>query len=111
MVNATLCLGTGSRLSTEITVATFLLLSFSKLWSMVTGLVSWTIDDSGGSELTLAAIAFDLDTVKLLMSIFDTDRSGTVTFSEFQGLWKYIKDWQGVSTLSSYFWYKGLTMH
>lgn len=39
---------------------------------------------------------FDLDTVKLLMSIFDTDRSGTVTFTEFAGLWKYIKDWQGV---------------
>jgi len=39
---------------------------------------------------------FDLDTVKLLMSIFDTDRSGTIGFSEFSGLWKYIKDWQGV---------------
>ncbi|KAG9006162.1 hypothetical protein FRB94_012251 [Tulasnella sp. JGI-2019a] len=39
---------------------------------------------------------FDLDTVKLLMTIFDTDRSGTVTFNEFSGLWKYIKDWQGV---------------
>ncbi|KAJ6525877.1 hypothetical protein DFH09DRAFT_1416110 [Mycena vulgaris] len=39
---------------------------------------------------------FDLDTVKLLMTIFDTDRSGTIGFSEFAGLWKYIKDWQGV---------------
>ncbi|KAF8160377.1 hypothetical protein K438DRAFT_311338 [Mycena galopus ATCC 62051] len=39
---------------------------------------------------------FDLDTVKLLMTIFDTDRSGTITFAEFAGLWKYIKDWQGV---------------
>jgi len=39
---------------------------------------------------------FDLDTVKLLMSIFDTDRSGTIGFNEFSGLWKYIKDWQGV---------------
>ncbi|KDQ56332.1 hypothetical protein JAAARDRAFT_158370 [Jaapia argillacea MUCL 33604] len=39
---------------------------------------------------------FDLDTVKLLMSIFDTDRSGTITFNEFAGLWKYIKDWQNV---------------
>jgi len=39
---------------------------------------------------------FDLDTVKLLMSIFDTDRSGTIGFNEFAGLWKYIKDWQGV---------------
>jgi len=39
---------------------------------------------------------FDFDTVKLLMSIFDTDRSGTIGFNEFSGLWKYIKDWQGV---------------
>lgn len=39
---------------------------------------------------------FDLDTVKLLMNIFDTDRSGTIGFNEFTGLWKYIKDWQGV---------------
>ncbi|KAH9485857.1 Programmed cell death protein 6 [Psilocybe cubensis] len=39
---------------------------------------------------------FDLDTVKLLMSIFDTDRSGTIGFNEFSGLWKYVKDWQNV---------------
>ncbi|KAF9443888.1 EF-hand [Macrolepiota fuliginosa MF-IS2] len=39
---------------------------------------------------------FDLDTVKLLMSIFDADRSGTIGFNEFSGLWKYIKDWQNV---------------
>jgi len=39
---------------------------------------------------------FDLDTVKLLMNIFDTDRSGTIGYNEFAGLWKYIKDWQGV---------------
>ncbi|OCH89419.1 EF-hand protein [Obba rivulosa] len=39
---------------------------------------------------------FDLDTVKLLMAIFDTDRSGTIGFNEFAGLWKYIKDWQNV---------------
>jgi len=53
------------------------------------------------SELQKALIngdwtPFDLDTVKLLMSIFDTDRSGTIGFNEFSGLWKYIKDWQGV---------------
>lgn len=40
--------------------------------------------------------AFDLDTVKLLMTIFDTDRSGTITFSEFAGLWNYVRDWQNV---------------
>jgi len=39
---------------------------------------------------------FDLDTVKLLMTIFDTDRSGTIGFNEFAGLWKYVKDWQNV---------------
>jgi len=32
----------------------------------------------------------------MLMAIFDTDRSGTIGFAEFTGLWKYIKDWQGV---------------
>ncbi|KAI0669499.1 hypothetical protein C8Q78DRAFT_1040244 [Trametes maxima] len=30
------------------------------------------------------------------MTIFDTDRSGTIGFNEFAGLWKYIKDWQNV---------------
>jgi len=39
---------------------------------------------------------FDLDTVKMLMTIFDSDRSGTIGFNEFAGLWKYIKDWQNV---------------
>jgi len=39
---------------------------------------------------------FDLDTVKLLMAIFDTDRNGTIGFNEFSGLWRYVKDWQGV---------------
>lgn len=37
---------------------------------------------------------FELDTVKLLMTIFDTDRSGSITYNEFVGLWKYIQDWQ-----------------
>ncbi|KAH9180312.1 hypothetical protein EDB89DRAFT_2216779 [Lactarius sanguifluus] len=40
--------------------------------------------------------SFDLDTVKMLMNMFDTDRSGTIGFAEFSGLWKYISDWQGV---------------
>jgi len=37
---------------------------------------------------------WDLDTVKMLMNMFDTDRSGSITFSEFVGLWNYIKEWQ-----------------
>ncbi|KAL4065386.1 hypothetical protein J3A83DRAFT_465364 [Scleroderma citrinum] len=36
---------------------------------------------------------FDLDTVKMLMNIFDVDRNGTIGFSEFAGLWKYIAEW------------------
>ncbi|KIJ69605.1 hypothetical protein HYDPIDRAFT_24429 [Hydnomerulius pinastri MD-312] len=39
---------------------------------------------------------FDLDTVKMLMNIFDTDHSGTIGFQEFAGLWKYIAEWQRV---------------
>jgi len=62
------------------------------------------IDRSGAitaEELKQALVngdwsSFDLDTVKMLMGIFDTDRSGTISFSEFAGLWKYVNDWQGV---------------
>ncbi|KAG8964371.1 hypothetical protein FRC03_001855 [Tulasnella sp. 419] len=39
---------------------------------------------------------FDLDTVRMLMGLFDTDRSGTIGFHEFVGLWKYIAEWQKV---------------
>ncbi|KAJ7151879.1 hypothetical protein C8R43DRAFT_886613, partial [Mycena crocata] len=71
------------------------------LWGWFT---SVDTDRSGAitaSELERALIngdwtPFDLDTVKLLMTIFDTDRSGTIGFNEFAGLWKYIKDWQNV---------------
>jgi Ca2+-binding EF-hand superfamily protein len=62
------------------------------------------VDRSGSitaSELQLALVngnwsKFDLDTVKMLMNIFDADRSGTINFAEFSGLWKYIADWQNV---------------
>ncbi|EJD08213.1 EF-hand [Fomitiporia mediterranea MF3/22] len=72
-----------------------------QLWQWFT---SVDADNSGAitaSELQQCLIngdwsPFDLDTVKLLMTIFDTDRSGTIGFNEFAGLWKYIKDWQGV---------------
>jgi len=39
---------------------------------------------------------FDLDTVKMLMTIFDSDRNGTISFPEFAGLWKYLSEWQNV---------------
>ncbi|KAK7029550.1 hypothetical protein VNI00_013381 [Paramarasmius palmivorus] len=72
-----------------------------QLWSWFQAV---DVDNSGHisvEELQRALIngdwtPFDLDTVKLLMSIFDVDRSGTIGFNEFAGLWKYIKDWQNV---------------
>jgi Ca2+-binding EF-hand superfamily protein len=72
-----------------------------QLWNWF---VSVDTDRSGAisvTELQKALIngdwsPFDLDTVKLLMSIFDTDRSGTIGFNEFAGLWRYVKDWQNV---------------
>ncbi|KAG9318318.1 hypothetical protein JVU11DRAFT_403 [Chiua virens] len=39
---------------------------------------------------------FDLDTVKMLMNMFDTNRTGRIGFSEFTRLWNYISEWQGV---------------
>jgi len=72
-----------------------------QLWNWF---VSVDTDRSGhitATELQKALIngdwsPFDLDTIKLLMSIFDTDRSGTIGFNEFSGLWRYVKDWQNV---------------
>jgi len=72
-----------------------------QLWSWFTAV---DFDHSGAisaMELQQALVngdwsTFDLDTVKLLMSIFDTDRSGTIGFNEFVGLWQYIKDWQNI---------------
>jgi Ca2+-binding EF-hand superfamily protein len=72
-----------------------------QLWNWFT---SVDLDRSGAIsaiELERALIngdwtPFDLDTVKLLMTIFDTDRNGTINYTEFAGLWQYIKDWQNV---------------
>ncbi|KDE09786.1 hypothetical protein MVLG_00185 [Microbotryum lychnidis-dioicae p1A1 Lamole] len=39
---------------------------------------------------------FSDETIKMLLNMFDNDRSGTVGFNEFAGLWNYIKEWQNV---------------
>ncbi|KAJ7692192.1 hypothetical protein B0H17DRAFT_1330794 [Mycena rosella] len=54
------------------------------------------VDTDRSGAITAVELSFDLDTVKLLMTILDTDRSGTIGFNEFAGLWKYTKDWQNV---------------
>jgi len=72
-----------------------------QLWQWFSAVAS---DRSGSISLTELQTAlingnwtsFDLDTVKMLMGIFDTDRSGTINYTEFAGLWKYISDWQNV---------------
>ncbi|KAH7107800.1 EF-hand [Auriculariales sp. MPI-PUGE-AT-0066] len=72
-----------------------------QLWSWFSAV---DVDHSGSIsplELQQALVngnftSFDIDTVKMLLSIFDTDRSGTIGFHEFAGLWKYIADWQNV---------------
>ncbi|OAX33308.1 EF-hand [Rhizopogon vinicolor AM-OR11-026] len=72
-----------------------------QLWAWFTAVDTDGSGAVGAHELEKALIngdwtPFDLDTVKLLMSMFDVDRSGTIGFNEFCGLWKYIKDWQNV---------------
>ncbi|CAN0072351.1 programmed cell death protein 6 [Lethenteron reissneri] len=39
---------------------------------------------------------FNMQTVQLMMGMFDRERKGTIGFAEFAGLWKYVTDWQGV---------------
>ncbi|KAF8901911.1 hypothetical protein CPB84DRAFT_1679308, partial [Gymnopilus junonius] len=72
-----------------------------RLWSWFNAVDEDRSGQISAQELERALIngdwtPFDIDTVKLLMSIFDTDRTGTIGFNEFSGLWKYVKDWQNV---------------
>ncbi|KAB5595738.1 Peflin [Ceratobasidium theobromae] len=69
---------------------------------------SWfvTVDEDRSGQITATELQralvngnwspFDLDTTKMLMGIFDVDHSGSISFNEFAGLWKYIADWQNV---------------
>ncbi|KAK5112514.1 hypothetical protein LTR62_004271 [Meristemomyces frigidus] len=40
--------------------------------------------------------AFDPHTVKMMIRMFDTDRSGTINFDEFCGLWGFLAAWRGL---------------
>jgi Ca2+-binding EF-hand superfamily protein len=53
------------------------------------------------SELRRALVngdytAFDPHTVKMMIRMFDADRSGTVNFDEFCGLWGFLAAWRGL---------------
>ncbi|XP_072044321.1 LOW QUALITY PROTEIN: sorcin-like [Amphiura filiformis] len=37
---------------------------------------------------------FNKETCRLMIGMFDKDKSGTINFQEFAALWKYIQDWK-----------------
>ncbi|KAG2178976.1 hypothetical protein INT43_001825 [Umbelopsis isabellina] len=37
---------------------------------------------------------FNIETVRNIVNMFDTNNTGTIDFNEFAGLWKYIEDWK-----------------
>ncbi|WVO17097.1 hypothetical protein L204_104785 [Cryptococcus depauperatus] len=43
-----------------------------------------------------ARMAAREDSIKMLMNIFDTDRSGSINYHEFEGLYRYIQDWHNI---------------
>ena len=38
--------------------------------------------------------AFDIRACKLMIAMFDADRSGTIDAREFAGLWNYLQQWR-----------------
>jgi Ca2+-binding EF-hand superfamily protein len=39
---------------------------------------------------------FNVETCRLMIGMFDRDRSGQIDLTEFQGLWTYIQQWKAV---------------
>ncbi|KAI7825235.1 apoptosis-linked protein 2 [Gamsiella multidivaricata] len=37
---------------------------------------------------------FNMETVRMMMNMFDRDGNGTISFNEFIGLWNYIEKWK-----------------
>ncbi|KAI6653673.1 ALG-2-like protein [Oopsacas minuta] len=38
--------------------------------------------------------AFNPETIRLMIGMFDRNKKGTINFNEFGALWKYVCDWQ-----------------
>ena len=38
--------------------------------------------------------AFDIQTIRMMIRMFDSDRSGTIGFDEFCGLWSFLASWR-----------------
>lgn len=39
-------------------------------------------------------MAFDVDTVRMMIRMFDSDGNGTINFDEFRGLWDFLASWR-----------------
>ena len=69
------------------------------LWNVFSKVDSNRSGDITADELQRALsngtwTSFNPETVRLMIAMFDRDRTGTINFQEFQGLWKYVTDWQ-----------------
>lgn len=62
-----------------------------------------TLPAGGGQlserELSAALVngdwtAFDIQTVRMMIRMFDSDRNGTINFDEFCGLWSFLASWR-----------------
>ncbi|KAF9977908.1 Programmed cell death protein 6 [Actinomortierella ambigua] len=42
---------------------------------------------------------FNMETVRMMINMFDKDSSGDITFNEFMGLWSYIERWKKCFTM------------
>ncbi|KAI8085150.1 uncharacterized protein BX664DRAFT_338632 [Halteromyces radiatus] len=70
-----------------------------QLWSWFTA-----VDTDHSGQLTVDELQralvngdwspFNIETVRTMVNMFDTDNTGTIDFQEFAGLWKYIEDWK-----------------
>lgn len=64
------------------------------------------VDKSGSGQLTERELgaalvngdwsSFDPHTVKMMIRMFDTDRSGSIGFDEFCGLWGFLAAWRNL---------------
>lgn len=69
------------------------------LWGIFT-----KIDKDGNGRITAYELQqalsngswtpFNPETIRLMISMFDRDNSGTIEFNEFYALWQYVTDWQ-----------------
>ncbi|CCG81664.1 Putative uncharacterized protein [Taphrina deformans PYCC 5710] len=64
------------------------------------------VDSDGSGAITQTELAhalingdftpFHVDTIALMIRLFDEDRNGTVSFAEFEKLWKYLLEWKAL---------------